>query len=129
LFIDFNLLFHHGSLSSPFETFAILPPSLNYLHVGNIGLETFVGAVRPHIDDADKAINYMRRLVSIYPIPRLSITVDIEDEDGDSVSLVESEEVELLSEIAIALVEVGTVLEMYEESCDTDFELLVRGDE
>jgi hypothetical protein len=71
----------------------------------------------------------MRDLVRIYRKRRLSITVNIEDENGDMETLEESDEVKLLGKIAVALAAMGTVFAVYEDTCDTDSVLLVRGDE
>jgi hypothetical protein len=71
----------------------------------------------------------MRDLVRIYRKRRLSITVNIEDENGDMETLEESDEVKLLGKIAVALAAMGTVFAVYEDTWDTDSVLLVRGDE
>jgi hypothetical protein len=129
LAIDFDILFHRGSLPNALDPFAILPPTLDCLHITNIYRMTLVEILQPHLSAAEKSISYMRDLVRIYRIRRLSITVNIDDENGDMETLEESDEVKLLGKIAVALAAMGTVFAVYEDTWDTDSILLVRGDE
>jgi hypothetical protein len=129
LAIEFDILFHRGSLPNALDPFAILPPILYCLHITNIYRKTLVEILQPHLSAAEKSISYMRDLVRIYRKRRLSITVNIEDENGDMETLEESDEVKLLGKIAVALAAMGTVFAVYEDTCDTDSVLLVRGDE
>jgi hypothetical protein len=129
LAIDFNILFQSGSLPDTLDPFTKLPPSLDYLRVTQIPHNALSRTLEPHLATSEKAIDYMRGLMRVYPITRISLTVDIESEGGNAETLVDSDEVKLLGTIAIALAEMGTILEVHEETWDTNSRLLVRGHE